>query len=596
MNKKRVFGMLFVFAMFFVVGSVIAEEVSVEDSYKCLETELGDNCGGTNNVEQAVFNLLASAYDSGLQSDCENLLKGMGSDDCWGESDGGVCKIKHSALAVLGLDYIGEDVEANVDWLLSKKIANTGLTWYLEIDANNKTVCEINGKKITLQESRKITGSNPDGLRKAYNNYWFEITRPEKNFSISCDNDFLTTLLYKKPASSVYYVSSETQSASAHDEIIEKVEAYCFGVSGNCNYEGSLWAVFALDKMGEDVSAYIPYLSAMSDESANKKFLPSAFLYLLTGSDDYYAELINQQKQSKYWDESKNKFYDTSVALLAIQDMTITESESAKTYLMESRESSGCWNSWTSFILYSGWPKNPSSSSGGTSGGSEVGCEEVGYFCTTLGDCDSLNRLENYASTCGLQTCCEVEPVEESCSDKGGIVCLDDEACSMGTVSAGDTGSCCLGDCEEVEEIDYCNEVPEYSCEISCTDDQELKSFYSCDFGDVCCADKEKTKRSWWIIILLIVLIILVILAIIFRNQLKIWLFRKKRGFKSGKGPQSSGGRPRPLPPPAGFSTHRGPRQMIPRRNVPIRRASPRRARNDKDFDDTMKKLKEMSG
>jgi hypothetical protein len=383
MNKKRVFGMLFIFGILFLVSSIIADEISVENSYKCLEIELGDNCGGTKNVEQAVFNLLASAYDSGLQSDCKDLLMGMESDNCWGESKDSVCKIKQSALAILGLNHIDEDVENNIDWLLNKKVENTGLTWYLEIDANNETSCEINGKKITIKENKKISGADPIGLRKAYSNYWFEITKPEKNFSISCDEDFLTTLLYKKPGSSVYYVSSETQSAAAHDEIIEKVEAYCFGVSDKCNYEGSLWAVLALDKLGEDISVYVPYLSAMSDEAVNKKFLPSAFLYILTGSDDYYTELINQQNQNKYWDESKNKFYDTSVALLAIQGITISEADSAKDYLMEIRESSGCWSSYTSFILYSGWPKNPSISSSGSGGESEVGCEDVGYFCTT---------------------------------------------------------------------------------------------------------------------------------------------------------------------------------------------------------------------
>jgi len=591
MNKKRVLGVLFIFAILFVVSSIIAEESSLEESsYVCLEGQLGDDCGGTNNVEQNAFNLLAISYDSGLQSDCKSSLREKESDNCWGDTGGSVCKIKPSALSILALNHVGADVDSNVNWLLSKRIKNTGLTWFLEIDADNETVCTINGKEFTIREDKKISGGDPSGLRKAYNNYWFEIVGIDSNFTVSCDKDFITALLYQKPGSEVFYVSSETKSAAGHDSVTEKVEAYCFGVS-KCDYEGSLWAVLALSNLDEDVTPYIPYLSAMSNEAVNKKYLPSAFLYILTGADDYYSELVNQQKQNKYWDESRNRFYDTSVALLAIGGLSVDLADNAKKFLLDNREGSSCWNSYSSFILYSGWPKNPVVSSGG---GGDDGCLSTGYFCVNYGDCGDTDRLSSYCSSIS-DTCCLSEPQEESCSEKEGVLCGEDEDCSGGEVMAADTSNCCLGTCEEIEDEAYCTDEG-YTCKNSCSDDEEARSYYFCDFGESCCAPKEKSGRSWWLIILLIILIILVILAIIFRNQLKIWIFRSKSKFKSGKGPQETGGRPpRPGLPPPGYRGPGSPRQMAPRRSHVPRRAAPQRGGRDKDFDETMKKLKDIS-
>lgn len=594
MNKKRVLGVLFVFIIL-IVSSIIAEESSLEEqSYTCLEGQLGDNCGGTNNVEQNAFNLLAIAYDSGLQSDCKSSLIAKESDNCWGDSDGSVCKIKPTALSILALNHVKANVDSNVNWLLDKRIKNTGLTWFLEIDASNKTVCNINGKEFTIMENKKISGGDPSGLKKSYNNYWFEVTNINTNFTVSCDKDFITALLYQKPGSDVFYVSSETKSASGYDSVTERIEAYCFGISG-CDYEGSLWAVLALSNLDEDITPYIPYLSAMSNEAINKKYLPSAFLYILTGADDYYSELINQQKQNKYWDESRNKFYDTSVAILAMGGLSVDGADNAKKFLLDSRENSGCWNSYTSFILYSGWPKNPQVSSGG---GGDVGCESSGYYCINYGDCENSNQLSLDCSSIS-DTCCLYEPQEESCSDKGGVSCGGNEECSGGEVIASDINNCCVGTCEEIEEEDYCTDRgSDYSCKNSCSDNEEIISSYSCDFGETCCVTKAKSGRNWWLIILLIVLIILVILAIIFRNQLKIWIFRSKSKFRSGSGPQQTGGRPpRPGLPPPGYRGPGSPRQMMPSRmsHLPARRIAPQRNEGDKDFEETMRKLRDIS-
>ncbi len=593
-RKKSVQAILITLILFSILSLnlIISEEetqTEIDKAYACFETELGDNCGNTRSTKQAAFNLLAGSYSSSFQSDCKSALNKIKKSNCWGETDTSPCNIKSTALALLALEHVQADTEDYVKWLLDNKKSQTGLTWFLEIDSNNKTTCKINNQQIIIEENKKISGIPASGLIKTYNNYWFQVNNIEKNYTISCDKDFKTALIYQKPGSNVYHISSETHSALEHDSVTERVNSYCFSTSGLCDYEGTLWATLALAKAGEDISSYIPYLTSMSDKTENKKFLPSAFLYILTMSDDYYSELMGLQKSNSYWDESRNKFYDTALALLALQNINTDEVERAKRYLTSVQKESGCWQSDTAFILHATWPKNPVISGGGSS---ISDCESFGHYCTSIGECDYDKTLNNFYCSSSAEVCCETKQQELTCSEKAGIICDLDQECIGDRVSAYDTSDCCIGDCQAIEIETECGKAG-YYCKSQCSESQEEKSVYSdsCDFGEICCANKpDEGGGSWLLIILLIILIILVILAIIFRNQLKVWIFKRKSGYKSKK----QGGPPtRPQAP--GFLPI--PRQLIPR--YPTQRPSGRPknqgSESDKEFDDTMKKLKDMS-
>ncbi len=165
------------------------------------------------------------------------------------------------------------------------------------------------------------------------------------------------------------------------------------------------------------------------------------------------------------------------------------------------------------------------------------------------------------------------------------------QECDGKKVLASDTNECCIGDCVLIDSEPEC-EKQLYICKPSCSEDEEEKTGLSdsCNLGSVCCGKKAVEKgNSYLLLILLVILIILVILAIIFRNQLKIWLFRFKSGYRSkklGKPPY-----PPRAPQPAIFrppilSTLRPPQRPIQKPNSkPV----------DKDFEETMRKLKEMS-
>jgi hypothetical protein len=587
---KRGLLAILVLSVLFSFGLVFAQDADpIGDSYQCLEKSLGDDCGGSKNTEQTAFNLLAISYDSNLQTDCISALNEKKNTNCWGDTDNAACNVRITSIATLALNSVEEDVDNSLTYLKSNSRSETELTWFLQIDANNKTECTINGQKIIIQDDKKVTGSNPSGLTKAFGNYWFKINDINKNYTISCDLDFISSLLFQKPGSTVYHISSNTHNAPAFDSTTESVNSHCFTAGGVCNYEASLWASFALAKSGEEISKYIPYLTAFADEGENKKYLPSAFLYILTGEDDYYSELIRLQKSGKFWDESRRKFYDTSIALLALSNIGLEEVESSKRYLISVREPNNCWSELTSFLLYSGWPKVPAVTGRGGGGVSEC---EPSNFCVQIGNCESEKTLPNLYCSGLSEICCDSLVLQPTCIEQDGKICGVDEQCSGLESAAADTNYCCLSECEEIEDSNECEDAG-YNCFDSCGKGMEEEAVYSDScFGQFCCKQEAESGNNYLLIILLVILIILVILAIIFRNQLKVFLFKSKNKFKQDNVPP--GGR-RPGPPgfPPPIVPGRG-RRVAPSQTHRMS-TIPRRPKTDKDFDDTMKKLRDMS-
>jgi len=586
MKEKRVYIFLFLISFFLLASIVNAQKTDeVEKAYSCLKNRLSNNCGNVQSTEQISFNLLAMSYDSKIKSDCSNLLKNNKKNNCWSEATSSSCSIKPTAIATLALKITNENVDDSINWLLEKRKTRTGLSWYLEIDTNNQSQCNINGRKVTILENKKISGQDPSGLVKSNNNYWFEITNLEKNYTISCDRDFVTTLLYKKPGSNVLYVSSETHFASAYESTTEQVNSYCFGLT-DCDYEGSLWATLALAKSGYDISPYLPYLTAFSDDAINKKYFPSAFLYMLTELDDYYSDIVLQQQQNKYWDVSKRKLYDTSLAILSLKKTNAAEVDNAKDYLLSIQEASGCWSDNTALILYSAWPKEAVSQT--PSQQQNINCENFGYYCTASTQCKLEDRLENFYCPGLSEICCRTQPREESCAEKNGIICKSDERCSEAEVRASDTNYCCLGSCQQIQQqISECEKAG-YSCRSDCDTNEEEKATYSnsCGIGKKCCSPKPESKMNWLLIIILAILILLLILAIIFRNRLRLFLFKSKTKMSYERSTQPLIRPPiSPLPP----------RTFLPPRPQPYTKTNIKKSLRDKDFEETMKKLREMS-
>ena len=563
MKKRGMYLILIVLLVSLISFAVSQEEECNEDcqvdkAYSCLNDRV-NNCSSLS-LEEEIFSLLAVG-------DCEEeLIDDSSNGECWPV---GSCNLKTTSQAVLALRNAGEPTQKAEDWLTSKNISVSTLIWYLQIDADEESACTIQYSSLPTysftQYANKTLSSGPFGtcLSLTSDRYWLKISPScyDETFTISCDKSFNTNLIYQKTDSSTFYISQTTTRASPGATAAEKVNSLCFSAGSSCNYEGTLWAALVLDSLEHDVSPYLPYLITMSENLANARYIPEAFLYALTG--DFKSELLAKQKKvnnNYYWEASADKYYDTALALYPLQYDELPEKTNAKNWLLNVQTEEGCWDNTrnTAFILYSVWPSRSSSYHGGETG---VDCEDAGYFCVSSISCEDAGGeiLEDYGCA-GSYKCCTQDVIQETCSEQLGEICNSEEICDGSTLDASglDYGEiCCMGICEAVEgggdggggtqsDCENSNGV----CRVSCDSDEEA-SFEACDIStDLCCKTKQAAgKRSFVGIIILAVLIILVVLAIVFRNKLKILWFKIRNRSKGGEG--AAAYRPGPRFPPS---------------------------------------------
>jgi hypothetical protein len=564
----------------------------IDKAYQCLRDEID---GKTSlSFQEAIFSALALGSNSKAISKIDDEKRG--SDDCWPES---ACKTKESSQALLVYDRIGKNTEDIKNWIKDRIKNAEDLTWYLEIDIQNHEAssCKVrydgSDKTINVNDDLTLSGSGGSCLSVAAGGYWLRINNNclDKEFEVSCEDDFITTLLYQRGSSGTLYVSGDTHSAPSLGTTKEEVKSKCLtaGSGNKCSYEDTLWGALALDKEGEDVDQFIPYLSALAEN--NKKYFPHSFLYILKGREDSYNEISQSQKNDKYWEivgSPGNRFYDTSLGLLSLAGTSSTELLNAQNYLLDIQQESGCWDNnniaSTAFVLYSGFSKSVSGSgSGGT--GESASCENLGNYCESSFSCLEAGGLvlNSYDCTNFREVCCSVDVREQSCSEKAGVLCSQGQECSGRTTSSIE-GSCCLDSCVNKQVESTC-EISGGSCRTSCFDDEEIDSGETCSFsGDVCCVASGSSGKSEgisiWIWIILIVLIIIVALAIWKRNKIRLWMHRRKGDVESRPIQQDRRG-----PPRFGGFAQRGPL---------ARRPVSRRPRADPEFDETMRKLREI--
>lgn len=572
-----------------------SDEGKIDKAYACLENLVEEN--NKLSLQEAVFSMLAL----GATENAEDKIADERGNDCWPE---GGCKLKETAQAALAYNRVGKDTGEIEDWINSKSARVNDLVWYLQIDIDNHVASNCNVKydgrthSIDVEEDMRISGGAGSCLTVSSSGYWLRIAEScmDEEFEVSCDQNFITSLLYQKTNGQTVYVSSETHSAASLGTTKEQVKAKCLKTGSACDYEGSLWAVYALSKLGNEVSDYVPYLLAMAED--NKKYFPEAWIYMITGGDDQYSEITQGQKQNKYWEVTENKrFYDTATAMLALQSSNAPELDNAQEYLLGIQGESGCWDNNnirnTAFLLYSGWPKRVSSGGGSTS--TTVSCTSASaqYSCARASDCIDAGGqvLYNYDCSSANQFCCSVRAEQQTCDEKRGLICTSNQECSGATVSSLD-GSCCMGSCLVVEEENVCEDTYEGQCKSSCGDDEDEVSASCGESSQTCCIAKavEESSSIWIWVILLIILIALIAVAIIYRDRLRIWWFGFRGRFKSSNIPRSG---------PSNGPAMRPRAQFIPRgmgRTVmPANRSIPRRAPRDPEMEETFKKLKEMS-
>lgn len=618
MQKK---GVLIIILSIFLVSFALAQNASIPSTtssstntiskaYQCLQSEVEAKAQNTISLQEAVFGVLALGSNSKLVSVIESKIK---TNNHWEETSN---PLKDTAQAMLAYNRIGKNTNDIKNWTLSKSKAATDLTWFIEIDIDNheSSQCTISynneqQRTVNVNEDMTLSGNPGSCLSIAASGFWLRVANTciDYNYTVSCDKDFTTSTLYQRTGSSTIFVSPVAHSTAALGTTTEKINSKCLSsASTSCDYEGTLWAAIALDKLGISTNEYLPYLLALSE--SNKRFLPSSFLHILTDGQDQYSELVQEQQQSKFWQAPNtpyNRYYDSALAILALQGANSVEESNSKAYFETITTPQGCWNNNnirdTGFLLYAGWSRAVSQGSGSGGSGNAQTCESGGFTCTSLLTCEGLEGESLGEYSCpGTKVCCSESPVLESCSAQAGTICSSGQVCS-GSSSKSSEGTCCLGTCTQETQQDACKAVGGTGCFPSCLDSEEQVSSVTCSIsGEVCC--KQKTGQSdsssnlgLWIT-LLVILIALVVVGILMRNKLKMMLFKSRNKGTSSSGP----GRPTPPGTRPPFPPFRGPMpypraqpRVIQPSSVPqMRRPS---TNKDKEMEETMAKLKEMS-
>jgi len=606
MIKKRILIIFLIFMSFSLLQAQVSpedEEEKIDNAYSWLLDEVQENCDSLT-TEEKIFSLLAI-------NECRiEVINDSSNEECWPVEN---CRLKRTAQAVLALDSVGVDTVKAQEWILSQNKTPSELTWYLQIESNEQTTCSIGysgfSNIVNIMEDKKISGdAGPCFESLTSDSYWLKIfSSPfcyNQEFSISCDEDFSTTLLFRKQDSSIIHVFQQTSSAAATGTIIEKVESFCFrgGASGNlCNYEGSLWAALVLDSLGEDVSSYLPYLITFAED--NQGFLPDAFLYFITTYTEYSTSLLSKQKQigsQYYWQGLGGIYYDTALALFPFKnEETFLEKTNSKQWLLEIQHGDGYWHGGnirdTAFILASIWPRDFVRGGNGNGNGDGLqDCKSAENYCVNKGSCIGYGGevLSDYYCSV-LSECCTVQPEQPTCTEQGGEICSSNERCSGSMISAADTNNCCVdgGSCKIVTPVISECEKQQGICRGSCLSDEQ-QTFYSCEFtGDFCCSPKTKKSGGVFWIWFFLILIVLVVIGIIFRDKLRSFWFKIKSKSKGSK-PRPKPGFPRP--PHYPMRRPMPERRILPAPHRPGRSIKRRPSKSQTELDAVLKKLKGM--
>lgn len=541
--------------VFAALNSSLTETERVNLAYDCLEEKIDDRGCSSLSFEEKAFSLLSTGK-------CKTqLIDHSRSEECWPKER---CTIIGTSKALLALDKVGQSMEKAEDWILARKTVPRDMIWYLQIDTEGESSCKIkyDGREypINFAEDKTVDVSAGSCLLKQDSPFWLNIapTCYEKEFEITCDKDYISSFLFREKGSKTIHVSSRVTSRAADSKALEQIKSFCFGESGTCDYESSLWATIVLGQLGHDISNYAPYLITGAD--INKEIFSAPFLYLITADPEYETATLERQINNQYWQENTGKYYDTALALLPFTNKENSQKTGAIEWLFDVQGDDGCWDNGNirnnAFLLYSIWPRYVTSVSGGGSSEEPTepdnDCELSNYDCVMPISCELTDRLDEYSCS-GYSVCCAPqspsEPVEpeETCSSINGKICTEDQYCSLGieryTDDLASFEICCVGgscvkksietpidvpSTEEPTETEYtCESIGGGVCELSgCQEGYTISSYTCPGYADCCVLDNggKSDKKSYWWLWVLIILIILTVVGIIYKDEIQEYI------------------------------------------------------------------------
>jgi len=552
--KKIQLLFLFFVTFMFLVNTATAEETNFSAEFALdwlLEQDTNGNYGGI--IETALVTILLDEIGATDQAEqaYEYLESAIDSNNCW---PSGSCTIKDTAFATYAKYERLYSIKDQKDWFVSSAARRgaRGKFWLQMVGTSESGNCQVtysykdvsNTKDIAVEKGNFTCG---DGL-------WLDLDyciargllglNPTINFEIDCADLGSPTL------SLIYYLTQTTEDLiilnlvdPSVGDIAFTVNSGCFGTtpsSNNCDYETSLYAYWALDRIGSPSIAPIVYIIENYDE---KDVLHNAILYLVKPEQNQFrAEaLVGLQRSTGDWDKN---VYKTSFAILALtRDPEYSaEVDKAVEWLKSKQKADGSWNSRvsdTAIALYAAFADELSSYAPQPITTPDDGICDLDDECEPEAGETYANCPTDCPTECNLDGICQenIGETKESCEDCQLRVsqCNEDGVCEAeeffeNYVDCPLDCSCGDGVCDYVEDADEsCPEdcgsaIPTPTQQEAVCGNQIREGDEECDGADafLCpgecqddCTCETDGGFPWWLLI--VIIIILVIIYIYFQ-------------------------------------------------------------------------------
>ncbi|MFH0752713.1 MAG: hypothetical protein V1914_03915 [archaeon] len=472
--------------------------------YDWLVDEAANGNYGSDVATTALAGLALSkvGYDSSARLSADWILTQKDSQNCFPVGD---CRVKDTALVLMLLNgLIMPEAEAVQTWLEGAQVASTTAgKWLIEISTEGSGDCKISyeRKNQTFEQTIKVeagkfpgcSNSNFLDIETCYQSGLLR-SSPGMTFTVDCSaltDTPIITLVYS--SDNKYYIINTAFGAVADLRVTNG--CYSRTATGPCNKEASLYAAWALNRVGSSSNVNL-YLTENYDSTS---ILNNALLYLsfLTKNEKYIDAIKSRQSA----DGSFNKnFYDTGLALLALDESELypEKVETAKSWLTSKQDTDGSWGNNakdTAMILYSAF------------GNAALTPETVKDF-----DPDADAKICNFDYLCDE----DLGETADSCIDcsvfRTSTVCNSDNTCDT---TDGETADSCT-DCYCGDDI--CDDSEDYySCSDDCEKEEEEEEIASecgdgfCDFdedAETCPDDCEEGGGIGFGTIMVIILIV----------------------------------------------------------------------------------------
>jgi len=504
MYKKRGILLILLISILLLAINVLAQEQSIAGKgFQWLNSKAVDGSWNSNVLDTSIA--VIALQEAGLSLNAEEganwLLEQQDALGCFPKGD---CKVKETAFAAYALDITKKDSSKAVDWLLNTAQTPTPTVgkWWLQIATTADGSCSLTYQEANVTFIENITIQN-NRITNCNNNPWFDLrscitnnplaSNPSLSFNVDCNSLLgspIISLIYNKGAS--YYIIQEDHKSSA----LIDVDSGCWGITkrANCDYETSLYATYALNKIGVLPGSII----WLRDNYQSSISLHNSILALTTGKQNYIDALVQSQETDGSWNKN---VYQTSFSTLALKESQQSEQlAKAIGFLKSQQREDGSWNNDvvdTSLALLAGFTEERGSCGDDLCDkGEELTCPQdckviAGggqlEICFNSVDDDGDAYIDCDDPDCeGDISCEEVEICDDEIdNDFNGLIDCDDSDCIRSLA------------CEKIE---ICNDGLDND-EDGLADCDDL----DCEFEESCQVQKEKASLLWlWILLILL--------------------------------------------------------------------------------------------